>query len=238
MESKKITLDEAQSIAIIYFQANSFYFLHSSESQLRDFEISLINHIEKIATMPILFFARDKLKKRLLKSNLETNLILIKSNWQSGNFAYARLLISNGINYIIGESVSREFLDLLNIKFKPVFSDIKSSPDNLSIEEYKKLKNSLTFIYDSIEPHALWKNSSQRISDSFKSRNKLSGIGVRALASGEEDAIYQAIALEMESREIDKALWTRAFAERDGDKDSTKARYIQLRFEKLKKELL
>lgn len=48
-----------------------------------------------------------------------------------------------------------------------------------------------------------------------------------------EDAIYTAIALELETGTADKGLWTRAFAECSGDENQTKARYIRERAERL-----
>ncbi len=49
----------------------------------------------------------------------------------------------------------------------------------------------------------------------------------------DEDAIYAAIANELESRTTDKGLWTRLFAECDGDENRTKVAYIKLRAAKL-----
>lgn len=45
----------------------------------------------------------------------------------------------------------------------------------------------------------------------------------------DESAIYTAIANELESGAIDKGLWTRLFAESDGDESKTKAAYIRQR---------
>ncbi|MEW6513357.1 MAG: DUF3426 domain-containing protein [Pseudomonadota bacterium] len=47
----------------------------------------------------------------------------------------------------------------------------------------------------------------------------------------EENAIYSAISDELESGAIDKALWTRLFAEYGGDENKTKAAYIRRRAE-------
>ena len=49
----------------------------------------------------------------------------------------------------------------------------------------------------------------------------------------DEDAIYTAIAKELETGSTDKGLWTRLFAECDGDENRTKAAYIKQRAEKL-----
>lgn len=50
-----------------------------------------------------------------------------------------------------------------------------------------------------------------------------------------EDAIYERIGTELESNTLDKGAWTRAFALEGGDDAKTRATYIQIRFEKLKK---
>lgn len=49
----------------------------------------------------------------------------------------------------------------------------------------------------------------------------------------DEGAIYTAIANELESGSIDKGLWTRLFAECDGDESKTKAAYIRQRANQL-----
>lgn len=49
----------------------------------------------------------------------------------------------------------------------------------------------------------------------------------------DEDAIYTQIAQELETGVTDKGLWTRLFADTDGDEQKTKARYIKHRAEKL-----
>lgn len=50
----------------------------------------------------------------------------------------------------------------------------------------------------------------------------------------DEDAIYVAIAKELETGATDKGIWTRLFAECDGDENRTKVAYIKKRAEKLK----
>ena len=50
----------------------------------------------------------------------------------------------------------------------------------------------------------------------------------------DEDAIYTAIAIELETGSIDKGLWTRLFAECDGDENRTKVAYIKRRAEGLR----
>ena len=50
----------------------------------------------------------------------------------------------------------------------------------------------------------------------------------------DEDAIYAAIGKELETGSTDKGLWTRLFAEYDGDENRTKVVYIKQRAEKLK----
>ena len=49
----------------------------------------------------------------------------------------------------------------------------------------------------------------------------------------DEDAIYATIANELETGGTDKGLWTRLFAENDGDENRTKVAYIKQRAEKL-----
>lgn len=47
--------------------------------------------------------------------------------------------------------------------------------------------------------------------------------------------VFSEIAKEIETGQLDAALWTQAFAECDGDADKTKALYIRLRFTELEK---
>ena len=54
----------------------------------------------------------------------------------------------------------------------------------------------------------------------------------------DEDAIYTSIAVELETGATDKALWTRLFAQCDGDENKTKAAYIKHRADKLKQGAL
>lgn len=49
----------------------------------------------------------------------------------------------------------------------------------------------------------------------------------------DEDAIYEVVANEMDSGKMDKGLWTRLYAEHDGDEKKTKIAYIKQRAEKL-----
>jgi hypothetical protein len=49
----------------------------------------------------------------------------------------------------------------------------------------------------------------------------------------DEDAIYAIVANELETSQTDKGLWTRLFAEMDGDEKKTKIAYIKQRAEKL-----
>jgi hypothetical protein len=49
----------------------------------------------------------------------------------------------------------------------------------------------------------------------------------------DEDAVYEVVANEMDSGKMDKGLWTRLFAEQDGDEKKTKIAYIKQRTEKL-----
>lgn len=53
-----------------------------------------------------------------------------------------------------------------------------------------------------------------------------------------DEALYRVIAAELETGSPDAALWTRAMAEADGDPARTKASYIRLRFQALKKASL
>ena len=54
-----------------------------------------------------------------------------------------------------------------------------------------------------------------------------------AIVQVDEDAIYSMIAQELEAGTTDKGLWTRLFAECEGDENKTKARYISVRAERL-----
>ena len=48
-----------------------------------------------------------------------------------------------------------------------------------------------------------------------------------------QDEIYAQIAREIETGQIDKSLWTRLYAECDGDETKTKVQYIKQRADKL-----
>ncbi len=56
---------------------------------------------------------------------------------------------------------------------------------------------------------------------------------VEAHVEVDENAIYAAIAEELKSGNTDQGLWTRLFAECDGDENRTKARYIQHRVKRI-----
>ena len=49
-----------------------------------------------------------------------------------------------------------------------------------------------------------------------------------------DDVLYEQIGVELESNDVDKAVWTRAFAMAGGDDQKTRVNYINLRFGKLK----
>lgn len=49
-----------------------------------------------------------------------------------------------------------------------------------------------------------------------------------------DDVLYEQIGVELESNNVDKAVWTRAFAMAGGDDQKTRVNYINLRFGKLK----
>lgn len=60
-------------------------------------------------------------------------------------------------------------------------------------------------------------------------------VAISQPASGQydEDAVYEIVANEMESGKTDKGLWTRLFAELDGDEKKIKIAYIKQRAEKI-----
>ena len=63
---------------------------------------------------------------------------------------------------------------------------------------------------------------------------------VRSLISGpgnDDNVLYGAVAEELESGVLDKAIWTRALAETDYDQAKAKARYIQHRVKSLRNQL-
>ena len=53
-----------------------------------------------------------------------------------------------------------------------------------------------------------------------------------------DDVFYERIGIELESNDVDKAVWTRAFAMAEGDDKKTRVSYINLRFKKLKSDFL
>ena len=48
-----------------------------------------------------------------------------------------------------------------------------------------------------------------------------------------EDRLYEQIAQELEANTVDKALWTKAYAQAGGDDKQTRALYIKARFARL-----
>src|SRR6056300_1009731 len=51
-----------------------------------------------------------------------------------------------------------------------------------------------------------------------------------------DDQLYDIVAKEMRAESLVEGLYTRAFAEADGDKEKAKARYIKLRVQQLRQE--
>jgi bisphosphoglycerate-dependent phosphoglycerate mutase len=51
-----------------------------------------------------------------------------------------------------------------------------------------------------------------------------------------DDQLYDIVAKEIRAESLVEGLYTRAFAEADGDKDKAKARYIKLRVQQLRQE--
>jgi len=51
-----------------------------------------------------------------------------------------------------------------------------------------------------------------------------------------EEKIYSKIAAEIQSGEIEQGTWAKGLAEANGDKEKAEARYIQLRFKKIKEK--
>jgi hypothetical protein len=59
---------------------------------------------------------------------------------------------------------------------------------------------------------------------------------VATLSEADEDALFAQVAKEINSKNIDEALWTKAFSIENGDAHKTKAHYIRLRVERLRKD--
>lgn len=66
------------------------------------------------------------------------------------------------------------------------------------------------------------------------SKGSTGGTSVHGITAGSEDDIYALIAEELKSGNTDPGLWTRLFAECDGDESKTKVAYIRTRVEKIK----
>jgi len=49
---------------------------------------------------------------------------------------------------------------------------------------------------------------------------------------------YDSVAKELEQESIDRGLWTKAFAEADGDRGRARALYIRLRVDQLERDAL
>lgn len=69
-------------------------------------------------------------------------------------------------------------------------------------------------------------------SDSSVSKGFVSNEQV--LVAPDDSGLYEVIADELDSKEYDRGLWTRLFAEKDGDEAKVKAEYIRIRFDELK----
>lgn len=64
-----------------------------------------------------------------------------------------------------------------------------------------------------------------------------SSVTASVSAGVEADAIYAIVATEMDSGKMDKGLWTRLYAENDGDERKTKVAYIKQRASRLASSL-
>ena len=62
---------------------------------------------------------------------------------------------------------------------------------------------------------------------------RASALHTNAEAAIDEDAVYAVIAEELEGGKTDKGLWTRLYAQNDGDERNTKVAYIRHRADKL-----
>ncbi len=56
---------------------------------------------------------------------------------------------------------------------------------------------------------------------------------IQSMTAIDEDAIYEIVGNEIDEGRVEKGLWTRLFAEMDGDENKTKAAYIKRRAERL-----
>lgn len=75
--------------------------------------------------------------------------------------------------------------------------------------------------------------TSQIVAPTTRSENSVP-ITTQKLIIMDEDAIYAAIAKELDTGATDKGLWTRLFAECDGDENKTKVAYIKQRAERIR----
>ena len=66
------------------------------------------------------------------------------------------------------------------------------------------------------------------------SRSSTGSVAPQESTMMDEDAIYDAIAKELDTGATDKGLWTRLFAECDGDENKTKVAYIKQRAERIR----
>ena len=60
----------------------------------------------------------------------------------------------------------------------------------------------------------------------------------RLLNAGAENSLYEKAASDIEANNIDKGLWTKAFAEADGNEIRQKALYIKMIVKQYKDEIL
>ncbi len=94
--------------------------------------------------------------------------------------------------------------------------------------------NSAKATHVAVEPRRPTSIEPETHSESATSPMTKSPMPAQETLTIDEDAIYAAIAKELDTGATDKGLWTRLFAECDGDENKTKVAYIKHRAERIR----
>jgi len=112
-------------------------------------------------------------------------------------------------------------------KKKPVESNTNDD-DNNSSSLTKAVYNHTKDIASEIKPTI----------NEYREKHQTSKTDTSNISSIDEDAIYEKVMIEIEENNKVKSTWAKALAQSEGDRDKAEALYINLRFEKLKKEFI
>ncbi|MDO9584411.1 MAG: hypothetical protein Q7J24_15075 [Desulfomicrobium sp.] len=148
---------------------------------------------------------------------------------QGSNYGFLTLIVSIVCVTIILDIWSGFFLFSKKIeaddnvkKNEPVSQSYLNTINNVSHSISEKNEHKKTLIKNTIIPMSNQKEQKEKTVQ-INSQN----------FSASEEAIYNIISLELESGDINKALWTKLFAQFEGNEVKIKSEYIRQRFERI-----